>query len=208
MKITAENEVWIPLLGSTGPKGDPGPQGEKGEKGDRGEKGDPGLQGEKGEKGEKGDKGDAGANGTRGPRGYTGVGIQSVLQTKMAMASDGENEITITLTDGTTSTFIVRNGKGAEGGDALIGDTSSTAPIEVATALMLGKNVVISDNSSSFGYLYFTSFIIAGDMGLVVSSGVFSLNGDVAVCQLAGDFNNNVWSLTMTPLVKESDIPA
>lgn len=58
-------------------------------------------------KGEKGDKGDTGSN---------GVSVSKVEQTSTSTSDGGTNEITVTLSDGTTSTFYVKNGsKGATG---------------------------------------------------------------------------------------------
>lgn len=69
---------------------------------------------EQGEQGEKGDKGD------------TGVGVQSVAQTTTSNADGGSNVVTVTLTDGTKSTFTVKNGsKGSQGEK---GDTGETGP--------------------------------------------------------------------------------
>ena len=51
-----------------------------------------------------------------GTKGSTGVGIQSVTQTTTSTADDGNNVITVTLSNGTTSTFKVQNGsKGSAG---------------------------------------------------------------------------------------------
>lgn len=64
-----------------------------------------------GEKGEKGDKGD------------TGVGVQSVAQTTTSNADGGSNVVTVTLTDGTKSTFTVKNGsKGSQGIQGIQGE--------------------------------------------------------------------------------------
>ena len=69
--------------------------------------GAPGLQGEQGPQGIQGET---------GPQGETGVGIQSVVQTTEATEDGGVNVVTVTRTDGTTSTFAVRNGsKGSTG---------------------------------------------------------------------------------------------
>lgn len=43
-----------------------------------------------------------------------GVSIQSIEQTVVSLVDGGENEITITLTNGDTSTFVVRNGSGTD----------------------------------------------------------------------------------------------
>lgn len=63
--------------------------------------------------GSKGSKGDTGGV---GPAGSDGVGIKSVVQTATSSADGGSNIITVTKTDGTTSTFTVKNGsKGSKG---------------------------------------------------------------------------------------------
>lgn len=57
--------------------------------------------------GEKGDKGDTGD---------TGTGVQSVKQTTISNTDGGSNVVTVTLTNGATSTFTVKNGsKGSNG---------------------------------------------------------------------------------------------
>lgn len=79
----------------------------KGDKGDKGDTGEAGPQGEQGPQGETGPQGTAGAD---------GVGIQSIKQTTTSTEDGGTNVITCTLTDGTTSTFNIKNGsKGADG---------------------------------------------------------------------------------------------
>lgn len=57
-----------------------------------------------------------GADGSPGADGVDGVGIQSVMQTTTSAEDGGTNVITVTKTDGSTSTFEVRNGsKGNDG---------------------------------------------------------------------------------------------
>lgn len=59
-----------------------------------------------------------GINGKDGINGIDGVGIKSVAQTTTSTADDGNNVITVTLTNGTKSTFNVQNGsKGNTGKD-------------------------------------------------------------------------------------------
>ena len=66
-------------------------------------------------KGEKGDKGDS-VKGDKGDTGATGVGVSSVKQTTTSSADGGSNVVTVTLSNGTTSTFTVKNGsKGSTG---------------------------------------------------------------------------------------------
>lgn len=56
------------------------------------------------------------------PSGANGVGIESVTQTTTSTEDGGENIITVTLTDGTESTFSVRNGgKGSTGASPVKG---------------------------------------------------------------------------------------
>ena len=77
-----------------------------------------------GEKGDKGDKGDTGATGPQGPQ---GVGVTSVVQTTTSSADGGSNVVTVTLSDGKTSTFSVKNGsKGSQGEKGDKGDKGDT----------------------------------------------------------------------------------
>lgn len=57
-----------------------------------------------------------GPEGPQGPQGEAGVGIQSIEQTTTSDEDGGTNVITCTLTDGTVSTFNIKNGsRGADG---------------------------------------------------------------------------------------------
>lgn len=132
--------------GVQGEQGVQGIQGERGEKGDTGEQGIQGIQGERGEKGDKGDKGDRGETGATGKDGISvthswdgtiltitsasgtssadlkggdgepGVGVAGIEQTITSTEDNGDNVITVTMTDGSTSDFVIKNGsKGATG---------------------------------------------------------------------------------------------
>lgn len=58
-----------------------------------------------------------------GGTGTGGVGILSVEQTTTSSEDSGDNIVTVTLTDGTTSTFIVKNGsKGSTGAQGIQGE--------------------------------------------------------------------------------------
>lgn len=105
--IYGETSGWV----NNGPlQGAQGPQGEKGDAftyEDFTEEQLAALKGEKGDTGEQGEKGSDGA---------AGVGIASVKQTTTSSADGGSNVITVTLEDGLTSTFTVKNGsKGSKG---------------------------------------------------------------------------------------------
>lgn len=74
-----------------------------------------------GEKGDKGDKGDTGATGPQG------VSVTSVVQTTTSSADGGSNVMTVTLSNGSKSTFTVKNGsKGSQGEKGDKGDTGAT----------------------------------------------------------------------------------
>ena len=143
----------------------------------------------------------------RGQVGAKGVGIESVIQTATSTENGGENTITVTLTDGTKSSFVVRNGQGTSD-DALIGEISSITPSQVVQALIDGKNVLISAVSYSFGTLSFSSFLLAVNLNLVASSSVFILDGKTATCQLEGNLNDDVWNLSFAEMSQTKDIPS
>ncbi len=132
--------------GDKGDTGERGAKGEKGAKGDKGDDGvgisniaktstvgivdtytitmtdgstsqfdvTKGAKGEKGDKGDKGDTGATGAKGAKGDTGDTGVGIADIAKTNTSGLID---TYTITLTDGTTKTFVVKNGADGSGGE-------------------------------------------------------------------------------------------
>ena len=75
-----------------------------------------GPAGATGPAGANGQDGATGKDGATGADGQDGVGIQAVVQTTTSTEDGGTNIVTVTKTDGTTSTFTVRNGsKGSEG---------------------------------------------------------------------------------------------
>lgn len=52
-----------------------------------------------------------------------GVGISSITQTTTSTDDDGINVITVALTDGTSSTFIIQNGSKGDKGDSPVRGT-------------------------------------------------------------------------------------
>ena len=82
-------------------------------------------------KGDKGDKGDRGDTGQAGP---AGVGISSVAQTTTSTADDGNNIITVTLTNGQTFSFQVQNGsKGSKGDKGDPGEVTGLDNVDAVT---------------------------------------------------------------------------
>ena len=124
--------------------------------------------------GANGQDGATGKDGATGADGRDGVGIQAVVQTTTSTEDGGTNIVTVTKTDGTTSTFEVRNGsKGPEGDtgpqgpqgpqgetgpQGPAGPTGETGPqgpagkdglgVPVATAEDAGKVPVVQEDGS------------------------------------------------------------
>lgn len=69
-----------------------------------------------------GEVGPQGPQGEQGPKGEDGVGIASVKQTTTSSVDGGANVVTVTLSNGATSTFNVKNGsKGSNGSNGTNG---------------------------------------------------------------------------------------
>ena len=68
-----------------------------------------------------------GTNGSNGSKGADGVSVQSVQQTTTSNADGGNNVVTVTLSNGQTATFNVKNGsKGSTGADGVKGADGKT----------------------------------------------------------------------------------
>lgn len=96
------------------------------------------------------------ASGEPGPQGPTGVGISKIEQTVTSNAAGGENIWTITLTDGTVSNFIVKNGtQGPQGIQGPTGSVSGGDYVPLAGGTMTGKlqvnNLIFGNNYSTNG---------------------------------------------------------
>ena len=104
------------IQGEQGPKGDTGDKGDTGAQGPQGPQGIQGLPGKQGEQGLPGVPGPQGEQGPKGDKGAVGVSVTSVAQTTTSSVDGGSNVITVTLSNGTSSTFTVKNGsKGSSG---------------------------------------------------------------------------------------------
>lgn len=130
-----DDETYTLELSFSGLKGEVGPAGPQGAKGDKGDTGERGLQGPTGATGAQGPIGPVGPQGIQGERGPAGtdgedgVGITDIRQTSTSEEAYGQNVVTITLSDGTSKSFVVRNGgagpQGAQGPQGLKGDTGA-----------------------------------------------------------------------------------
>lgn len=86
-----------------------------------------------GQDGKDGSDGATGSAGKDGSNGADGVGIASIKQTATSTADDGNNVITITLTNGQTATFTVQNGSKGSTGPA--GSDATVTAANIKTAL-------------------------------------------------------------------------
>ena len=75
------------------------------------------FDGAEGKDGQDGTPGKDGSPGKDGKPGKDGVSIQSVVQTTTSTEDGGINVVTVTKTDGTSSTFTVKNGSKGSTGD-------------------------------------------------------------------------------------------
>lgn len=93
-----------------------------------------------------GAKGSAGANGNDGADGSDGVGIVSIEQTTTSPDDSGNNVVTVILSDGTVSTFKVKNGsKGSVGAN---GANGANATINGVNSLTLNTTNGITKSQS------------------------------------------------------------
>lgn len=123
------------LKGETGPAGPRGLQGEKGDTGERGATGATGATGAQGPRGPMGPQGLQGVPGTAGRDGVDGVGVTDVVQTVISDEPYGQNVVTITLSNGTSKSFVIKNGgNGPIGPRGPKGDTGETGPAGVTSA--------------------------------------------------------------------------
>ena len=103
--------------------------------------------------GSKGSDGAAGADGSPGAPGQDGVSVTSVVQTTTGSGDGGENVITVTLSNGLTSTFKVKNGSkgdtGSPGQDGAPGDTGPAGPNEVSTTTSTNISGILKGNGSA-----------------------------------------------------------
>lgn len=97
-----------------------------------------GQPGKDGVDGKDGQPGADGRDGLPGVDGADGVGIQSVEQTTTSTEDGGTNVITVTKTDGTSSTFSVKNG--SRGQDATV-DATLTQSGKAADAAVVGQRL-------------------------------------------------------------------
>lgn len=105
------------------------------------------VVGKDGTDGVNGTNGTNGTDGEDGKDGADGVGVTSITQTTTSTANGGTNIITCTLTDGTTSTFRIKNGsKGADGADGTNGTNGTDGTDGVSVTGITAGTVTTSDD--------------------------------------------------------------
>ena len=107
-----------------------------------------GSKGSKGDTGKTGDKGETGSTGATGAAGADGVSVTSVEQTTTSAADGGENIVTVTLSNGNTSTFKVKNGSKGSKGDTGKTGAVFTPSVSSAGVLSWSNNGELSNPAS------------------------------------------------------------
>ena len=171
-----------------------------------------------------------------GAKGDSGVGIQSVEQTTTSTEDGGTNVVTVTKTDGTSSTFQVRNGGKGNPGDngksayqyaqdggytgteeefaaklaqeQLTGTTNDLTPTQVYDAVSAGIPVKVQDTNSTYGLLSFTAFNVAESLNVIVSQTIVYVNDVYILAELNGNKSDNTWGTAITILAQKTDIPS
>lgn len=173
-------DTGTPATGPQGPAGADGAIGPKGPKGDTGETGPAGPQGPRGL---------PGAVGNDGRDGEDGVSIVSVRQTTTSGEDNGLNRITVTLDNGATSVFTVKNGsKGSQGEPGATGPQGNAgfSPSAKVEQISTGARITITDANGTTTAEVYNGTSGAGGSGengvtftpTVSSDGVISWTND------------------------------
>lgn len=106
---------YVATLGQKGNQGERGPKGETGSEGPVGPRGPQGIQGLKGDQGKVGPRGEQGVQGPQGLQGVQGIqGDQGPrgVSVYSVISEDVDNgiKVTISLDDGQTDQFTVKDG--------------------------------------------------------------------------------------------------
>lgn len=157
----------------------------------------------------------SGAN-IKGPKGDAGVGIASIARTSGTGASGTTDTYTITLTDGSTSTFTVYNGKDGASGS---GTETTTHGIVWGLVNVTSSNNVVSvpDGASLVAVLTPADGYTLGDvtitMGGEVVTGAWNADtATVAIQSVTGDVMISCAGVEQTgpvdtsPVIAQSDV--
>ena len=190
---------------SRGVDGLPGEPGAPGKDGYTPQKNIDYFDGDPGPQGIPGDPGPAGKDGQSGKDGRDGVSVSSVKQTTTSAADGGSNVVTVTLDNGNTSTFTVKNGskgsagsKGDPGEDGASFWTSTAAPTTPNYTFNIANLNGPSKGSVKVGdiilYSYYRYTVTSVDGDTVLTGSRTSLRGATGAAGSDADVYTAVWS--------------
>lgn len=121
-----------------------------------------------------------GEDGQDGEDGTDGVGIASIKQTTTSSADGGSNVVTVTLTNGTTATFTIKNGSKGSKGDAGVSPTVSVSKSGKVTTVKITdangtKTATINDGADGKTPVKGTDYFTAADKTEMVSAVIAAL---------------------------------
>ncbi|MEG2859192.1 MAG: hypothetical protein RSA12_04765 [Clostridia bacterium] len=125
--------------GDTGARGSQGVQGVKGDVGATGATGATGLMGDVGLPGPEGPPGLDGLPGLNGLKGDTGNGIASFARTAGTGAAGTTDTYTLTMTDGSTKTVPIYNGRDGQGVEAENTRKASETALDILSQYVMMK---------------------------------------------------------------------
>ena len=167
--FTVSNGAQGPT-GPQGPKGDTGDTGATGPQGPKGDTGETGATGPQGPKGDTGETGATGPQGPQGPTGATGNGIASIVKTGTSGLVD---TYTITYTNGTTSTFTIKNGEDGAGTEIYVNGVAVPS-VSFTSDPQTQINNIIDALSGKQNTLTFDSNPTQNSINPVTSGGVYT----------------------------------
>lgn len=91
--------------------------------------------------------------------------------------------------------------------ETLSGSTEEITPTEVANAMKVGKQILISYTDSTYGKFIFSNFVISEKMNIVLSSVYLTTNFGVFSETLVGSLETGEWYFYLETLARKEDIP-
>lgn len=130
-----------------------------------------------------------GATGSTGATGAQGVGVQSITQTTTSTADGGTNVITCTLTNGTKSTFNIKNGsKGSTGATGAAGKGVTTGSVACTSGSY--DRIPICAVGSEKGYLFTKNGTVVNVEKMYFSTSATNGKPSYAQTSSAGEYSS------------------
>ena len=182
-----------------------------GAKGDKGDTGATGPQGPKGETGATGATGPAGATGPQGPQGERGLQGPQGVQGQAGPQGPQGPAGTTNYNDLTNKPTIPQNWVQVDAQqEPLMGSTESITPSQAATALITGRDVIITTTQTFLGMeeTFVFELTVTGLLSqMVVGSGLFYYGAQLYAIQLLGYRLTDVWAWKVTEVAQASSTP-